>query len=52
MLVLSRKPGERLHVGDGIIVTIVRISGSSVRIGIEAPQEVRVMREELKENAR
>jgi carbon storage regulator len=48
MLVLSRKAGERIWIGDDISVTIVRISGGGVRIGIEAPKEMPVVREELK----
>ena len=48
MLVLSRKVGERIWIGDQISVTVVRISGGGVRIGIEAPAELPVVREELK----
>ena len=48
MLVLSRKAGERIWIGDDISVTVVRISGGGVRIGIEAPKELPVVREELK----
>ena len=47
MLVLSRKQNERIRVGDSIVVTIVRVSGYKVRIGIEAPASVRVLRDEL-----
>ena len=47
MLVLSRKPSERIHIGDNIIITVVRVSGQTVRIGIDAPKEIRIMREEL-----
>jgi carbon storage regulator len=47
MLVLSRKVGERIVIGGDIVVTVVRIQGQQVRIGIEAPSEVSVMREEL-----
>jgi carbon storage regulator len=47
MLVLSRKVGERLQIGDQIRVTIVRIQGNGVRLGIEAPPELAVVREEL-----
>ncbi len=49
MLVLSRKVGERILIGDQIAVTVVRITGGGVRIGIEAPAEMPVIREELKE---
>lgn len=48
MLVLSRKTGERIWIGDDIAVTVVRITGGGVRIGIEAPSEMPVVREELK----
>lgn len=48
MLVLSRKAGERIQIGPDIVVTIVRIAGNTVRIGVEAPAELAVVREELK----
>jgi carbon storage regulator len=47
MLVLSRKEGERLIVGDQIVVTVTRISGNRVTLGIEAPRDVRIVRGEL-----
>jgi carbon storage regulator len=47
MLVLSRRERERIKLGDSIVVTIVRVSGDRVRIGIEAPPEVLVLRDEL-----
>lgn len=47
MLVLSRKAGERILIGDQIAVTIVRIGPGNVRVGIEAPSGMAVMREEL-----
>jgi len=50
MLVLSRKQNERIRVGDSVVVTIVRVSGDKVRIGIEAPADVRVLRDELKDD--
>lgn len=49
MLVLSRKQNERIRVGDSVVVTVVRVSGDKVRIGIEAPPSVRVVRDELKD---
>ncbi len=49
MLVLSRKSGEKFWIGDNIAITVVRISGGGVRIGIEAPDELVVMRDELRE---
>ena len=48
MLVLSRKVGERIWIGDDISVTVVRITGGGVRLGIEAPAELPVVREELR----
>ena len=48
MLVLSRKVGERLWIGDNISITVVKITGGGVRIGVEAPAELPVVREELK----
>ena len=47
MLVLTRKVGERIQLGDKITVTLVKISGNMVRLGIEAPPDVAVVRQEL-----
>ena len=47
MLVLSRKVGERILLGDNIRITVVRVSGGGVRLGIEAPSDVAVVREEV-----
>lgn len=47
MLVLSRKLGQRFQVGERVTVTIVKIDRNSVRIGIEAPGDVTVYREEI-----
>ncbi len=47
MLVLSRKQSQRIKVGDSIVVTVVRLSGDKVRLGIEAPDDMLVLREEL-----
>lgn len=47
MLVLSRKTGERLLIGDEIAITIVRIGPTAVRIGIEAPKTMNIVREEI-----
>ena len=47
MLVLSRKEAERIRLGDSIVVTVVRVSGDKVRLGIDAPPNVIVLREEL-----
>ena len=51
MLVLSRKPGEKILIGDNVTVTIVRIGPNTVRIGIEAPRDMNIVREELCEPA-
>jgi len=47
MLVLSRKESERIRLGDSIVVTVVRVSGDKVRLGIEAPSDMVVLRDEL-----
>ncbi len=47
MLVLSRKEAERIRLGDSIVITVVRIGGDKVRLGIEAPKEMLVLRDEL-----
>jgi carbon storage regulator len=47
MLVLSRKIGEQLVIDNRIIVRVVQINGNRVRLGIEAPQDVNIRREEL-----
>ena len=48
MLVLSRKVGQKILIGDRISVTVVRVGQGGVRIGVEAPEEMEVVREELK----
>jgi carbon storage regulator len=50
MLVLSRKLGEKIVIGDNIVVTVVKIDRNQIRIGIEAPHEVPVYREEISPN--
>ena len=47
MLVLTRKADEQILIGDDIKITLIRVRGNSVRIGIDAPREVRVVRGEL-----
>ena len=47
MLVLSRRENERIRLGDSIVVTVVRLGRDKVRLGIEAPADVLVLREEL-----
>ena len=47
MLVLSRKQGEKIHIGDQIVLVVRRIVGNRVTLGIEAPEDVRIARGEL-----
>lgn len=47
MLVLTRKLKEKILIGDDIIVTVIRLESGKVRLGIEAPAEVRIVREEI-----
>jgi carbon storage regulator len=48
MLVLSRKQGEQLQIGDDITITVLESHGRVLKLGIEAPRDVRVLRGELK----
>lgn len=52
MLVLTRRPGESIVVGENIVVTVIEIKGGQVRIGIDAPREIDVYREEIYEQVR
>jgi carbon storage regulator len=47
MLVLTRRVNERIVIGDDITVTVLEVRGDQVRIGIEAPRDVKVFREEV-----
>jgi carbon storage regulator len=47
MLIITRRPGEKVMIGDDVVVEVIEVSGSSVRIGIAAPKSVRVYREEI-----
>ena len=47
MLILSRQCNESIHLGDHIVLTIVSIAGEKVRIGVEAPDGIRILRREL-----
>jgi len=47
MLILSRRPGESLTIGDDVVVTVVGVKGNQIRLGITAPPEVRVLRNEV-----
>lgn len=46
-LILTRRPGEKLMIGDDIVITVLEVRGSQVRIGISAPDDVSVDREEI-----
>ena len=47
MLVLSRKECEKIQLGNNITLTVVKVSGDKVRLGIEAPADIKVLRDEL-----
>lgn len=47
MLVLTRKLGETVHVGDNVTITVLDVRGGNVKVGIEAPDDVRILRGEL-----
>lgn len=49
MLVLSRKAGQRIHIGEDIVVEIRRIAGNRVTIALEAPRDMRILRGELQQ---
>jgi carbon storage regulator len=52
MLVLSRKVGERIRIAGDIVIVVTAIQGDRIKIGIEAPRSVRVLRGELRETPR
>lgn len=49
MLVLTRKPGEKIFIGDNMSLTVVEIKGDSVRIAVDAPREIKIYRGEIYE---
>ena len=49
MLVLTRKPGEKIFIGDNMSLTVVEIKGDSVRIAVDAPREIKMYRGEIYE---
>lgn len=51
MLVLSRRENESIKLGDSIVITVVRVAGDKVRLGIEAPANMLVLRQELEPNS-
>lgn len=50
-MIITRRIGERFLIGDDIVVAITAVNGHQVRIGIEAPPQVKILREELLERA-
>ena len=51
MLVLSRKSGEKIHIGEGIVIEIRKVAGNRVTVGVVAPRDMRILRGELQEAA-
>lgn len=49
MLILTRRPGEALNIGEDVSITVLGVNGNQVRIGIDAPRDVNVVRTELLE---
>lgn len=47
MLVLTRKPGQSVYIGDDVKITLMEIRGNQVRVGVDAPSDVRIYREEI-----
>ena len=47
MLILSRKAGEKIYIGDDIVLVVTKIDRGKVRIGIDAPKDIPILREEL-----
>lgn len=47
MLALTRKPGERIVIGDNIVITVVDIKGENIRLAIDAPKEIKIYRGEI-----
>ncbi len=52
MLILSRRVGERVVIGEGISITVLRVKGNQVRLGVEAPKNIAVQREELSDRSK
>ena len=52
MLIITRKPGEKIMLGDDVVVQVMEIVGNSVRVGIQAPRSLPVYREEIWEAVR
>lgn len=52
MLTITRRPGEKIIIGDDVVIEIVEVAGTTVRVGITAPRERKVYREELWERVK
>ena len=52
MLVLTRKMGEKILIGDNVVIEIVRVQGNRVWIGLDAPASVKILREEIADKAK
>ena len=52
MLVITRKPGERITIGDDVVVTVVEVKGSLVKLGVEAPRSISIHRQEIYDRIR
>ena len=52
MLILTRKLGEKINIGDDITITLVEIKGAQVKLGIEAPKHIEIHRQEIYERIR
>ena len=48
MLVLTRRPNESFYVGDNVNIRVLEVKGSQVKIGIEAPREIQIVRDDVK----
>ena len=51
MLILTRRVGEAVMIGDDVSITVLRVKGNQVRLGVNAPKDVQVQREELQKKA-
>jgi carbon storage regulator len=47
MLVMTRKAGEKIHIGSGVTITVVEVRGSKIRLGVDAPDDVPIFKAEL-----
>jgi carbon storage regulator len=52
MLTITRRPGEKIMIGDDVVVEIIEVTGTTVRVGITAPRERQIYREELWERVK